>query len=125
MCCKLNQGYLLWCPAELLEAAFLVLDTLALANRDVAIVVSQQRMTAMASLGMQLPMEQLLQQQTLALHWIAGLASAVSRNKAVLESMAGEVGSQGGAAAAAPAGMMQANTGIRWDSLLGWSADGC
>lgn len=86
--------------AELLEAAFLILDTLALASRDVAVVVSQQRMAATASMGMQVPMDRLLQQQTLGLHWIAGLASAVSRNKAVLESMADDSSARGVAGAA-------------------------
>jgi hypothetical protein len=92
--------------ADLLEAAFLVLDTLALANRDVAAVVTQQRLTALASLGLQLPVDQLLQQQTLGLHWITNLANAVSRNKAVLESMAADGGAQG-AAAVGSAGLVQ------------------
>lgn len=100
------------CSAELLEAAFLVLDTLALANRDVATVVAQQRIAAIASLGMQLPVEQVLQQQALGLQWITGLASAVSRNKAVLESMAAEAGSQG-QAAGAPAGLTQTSASMR------------
>lgn len=74
----------------MLEAAFLVLDTLALANRDVAAVVSQQRIAVIASTCVQLPIEQRLQQQTLGLQWITELASAVNRNKAVLESMTSE-----------------------------------
>jgi hypothetical protein len=72
-----------------MEAAFLVLDTLALANRDVAAVVTQQRLNALSNLLVQLPMDQLLQQQTLGLAWINSMAAAVSRNKQVLESMAG------------------------------------
>lgn len=76
-------------PADVMEAAFLVLDTLALANRDVAAVVTQQRLNALSNLLMQLPMDQLLQQQTLGLAWINSMAAAVNRNKQVLESMAG------------------------------------
>jgi hypothetical protein len=83
-----------WCFAELLEAAFLVLDTLALANRDVAAVVSQQRVAALTSLCLQVPVEQLVQQQALGLHWITSLAAAVSRNKSLLESMNSD-GAQG------------------------------
>lgn len=75
--------------ADVMEAAFLVLDTLALANRDVAAVVTQQRLNALSNLLVQLPMDQLLQQQTLGLAWINSMAAAVSRNKQVLESMAG------------------------------------
>ncbi|KAF6251475.1 hypothetical protein COO60DRAFT_1559326 [Scenedesmus sp. NREL 46B-D3] len=95
--------------ADLLEAALLVLDTLALANRDVAAVVTQQRLTALASLGLQLPVDQLLQQQTLGLHWITNLASAVSRNKVVLESMASDGGAQAGGNAG-PAGLVQGSS---------------
>lgn len=72
-----------------MEAAFLVLDTLALANRDVAAVVTQQRLNALSNLMIQLPMDQLLQHQTLGLAWINSMAAAVSRNKQVLESIAG------------------------------------
>lgn len=78
-----------------MEAAFLVLDTLALANRDVAAVVAQQRINALGNLLVQLPMDQLLQQQTLGLAWINSMAAAVNRNKQVLESIAG--GDQAGA----------------------------
>lgn len=93
--------------AELLEAAFLVLDTLALANRDVAATVTTQRLTAAASLGLALPVDQLLQQQTLGLHWITNLANAVSRNKAVLESMAADGGAAAGGAVVGSAGLVQ------------------
>lgn len=96
------------CCAELLEAAFLVLDTLALANRDVAAAVSQQRVAALTSLCLQVPVEQLVQQQALGLHWITSLAAAVSRNKSMLESMNAD-GTQGAAVAV---GLQQ--TGIRW-----------
>eukprot|EP00775_Hariotina_reticulata_P005656 gene5656-5895_t len=84
--------------SELLEAAFLVLDTLALANRDVAAAVSQQRVAALTSLCLQVPVEQLVQQQALGLHWITSLAAAVSRNKSLLESMNAD-GTQGAAVA--------------------------
>eukprot|EP00879_Flechtneria_rotunda_P009135 GHRR01009564.1.p1 GENE.GHRR01009564.1~~GHRR01009564.1.p1 ORF type:complete len:808 (+),score=362.19 GHRR01009564.1:218-2641(+) len=82
--------------AELFESAFLVLDTLALANRDAANLVAQQRLAAAASLMVQVPVEQLLQQQRLCLHWINSLSTAVNRNKALLEGMGGaDAGSQG------------------------------
>lgn len=78
-----------------------------------ATVVSQQRIAAIASLGLQLPVEQVLQQQALGLQWIAGLASAVSRNKAVLESMAAEASSQNAPATGAQAGIAQPTAGMR------------
>lgn len=92
--------------AEVMEAAFLVLDTLALANRDVAAVVGQQRINALGNLLVQLPMDQLLQQQTLGLAWINSMAAAVNRNKQMLESMAGR--DQGGVGQpVASAGLLQ------------------
>jgi hypothetical protein len=94
--------------ADVMEAAFLVLDTLALANRDVAAVVTQQRLNALSNLMVQLPVDHLLQQQTLGLAWINSMAAAVNRNKQVLESMSGA--DQAGAAAAVSAGLMQSNT---------------
>lgn len=72
---------------DVLEAAFLVLDTLALANRDVGAVVAQQRLEALSHIGWQLPVELLLQQQTLCLSYINSMAAAVTPNKQLLESM--------------------------------------
>lgn len=89
-----------------------MLDTLALANRDVAATVTTQRLTAAASLGLALPVDQLLQQQTLGLHWITNLANAVSRNKAVLESMAADGGAAAGGAVVGSAGLVQ-GSGMR------------
>jgi len=99
-------------PADVMEAAFLVLDTLALANRDVAAVVTQQRVNALSNLLVQLPMDQLLQQQTLGLAWINSMAAAVNRNKQVLESIAGVDQAAAGqpAVSAAQAGLLQGNT---------------
>ncbi len=86
---------------ELLDAAFLVLDTLTLTSRDAAAVVASQRTAAMSALGTVLPVEALLQQQALALHYLTQLSAAVSHNKALLEAVAG--GGDTGAAAATPA----------------------
>lgn len=96
-------------PADAMEAAFLVLDTLALANRDVAAVVTQQRLNALSNLLVQLPMDQLLQQQTLGLAWINSMAAAVNRNKQVLESMAGADPAAGQPAVSA--GLLQSTAG--------------
>ncbi len=95
--------------ADVMEAAFLVLDTLALANRDVAAVVTQQRLNALSNLLIQLPMDQLLQQQTLGLAWINSMAAAVTRNKQVLETMAGA--DAGAGQPAVSAGLLQSTGG--------------
>lgn len=98
---------------DVMESTFLVLDTLALANRDVSAVVGQQRMNALSSLLLQLPMDQLLQQQTLGLAWINNMTSAVNRSKQLLESMAaGPDQSQAGQAVpAGQANLLQAAGG--------------
>lgn len=74
-------------------------------------MVTQQRLNALTSVGLQLPVEHLLQQQQQALQWITSLGAAVGRNKAVLEAMAGDTGSQG-PAVGSTAGLVQ-NANLR------------
>jgi hypothetical protein len=89
---------------DVLEAAFLVLDTLALADRDVAAAVAQQRLQALSNLALQLPVDQLLLQQTVCLSWITTMAAAVGNAKQVLESLGGVELQAGQPAAVAPGG---------------------
>lgn len=85
-----------------------MLDTLALANRDVAAVVSQQRLNALSNLLLQLPVDQLLQQQTLCLAWINTMTTAVTRNKQMLENITGAEGSSAGQSAGST-GLLHSN----------------
>jgi len=90
------------CNTELLEGCFLVLDTLSLANPDLAGHISQLRtaaLTAPPALGPDAEMR-LLQRQTTGRQALAALAGFIERNQQLVATM-----STSNAAAAVSAGV--------------------